>query len=806
MPIRHLDAFFTPRSIGIMAESFAPDTHGGLALAALTAARPRVPVTLIGPAPAESPFRTVPALADGEPAPDLVVATVPISDAPSALSLLGAHGARAVVVTRHDNHDPELRRRMLLAAKEARLRLMGPGSLGLQATRAGLNASLIRHLSEPGGLAIVTHSASVLSAVLDWAQSRRIGLSAVASLGAGLDVGLADLLDYLALDPRTRAILLYLDRIDDPRVFVSAARRAARTKPVIVLKAGRHEPPPPALGLWRLPPDLLHDAVFRRVGLVRVSNVVELFDAAEFLARAGARLQGNRVGIVSNSAGLAALAADHVLDRGLELAAPASETLRRSLCGKHPIDLGAGATPEAYAEAIEALLADTGVSAVVVAHAANPFTDPNAVAEAIVAAAPPGRSLGTRKPVAVGWFVDQSEAVRRLHAGQVPVFATPLDAVAGLSFGVAHRQAQEELMQTPPDLSELFTPNPEPARALLQRYRSEGRFALPEAETFNVLQTYGLGVVQGRDGNVLCVGFGDDSVFGPVIALSLPGSAVASLIALPPLDLPLAEALLARAPGQLQPVLAAVSGRSLALLLVELAQLAADCPEIRELRLALGREDGRWTLLKGRANLDRADAQPSGTARRAPNPRFIIRPYPSELEGWLTLKSGRRVCVRPVRPEDEARYPAFGARIDPEDLRLRFFAPVKEASHAFIARLTQIDYAREMAFVALDPESHDILGVVRIAADPDLECAEYAVLVRSDLKGEGLGWGLMQRIVAYARSIGLKRITGEVLRENVTMLRMAERLGFRATRDVDDPSTVHLSLALDAGMSDRAVA
>ena len=131
---------------------------------------------------------------------------------------------------------------------------------------------------------------------------------------------------------------------------------------------------------------------------------------------------------------------------------------------------------------------------------------------------------------------------------------------------------------------------------------------------------------------------------------------------------------------------------------------------------------------------------------------------------------------------------------------------MKEASHAFIARLTQFDYAREMAFVALDPESHDILGVGRIAADPDLECAEYAVLVRSDLKGKGLGWGLMQHIVAYARSIGLKRITGEVLRENVTMLRMAERLGFRATRDVDDPSTVHLSLALDAGMSDRAVA
>ena len=137
---------------------------------------------------------------------------------------------------------------------------------------------------------------------------------------------------------------------------------------------------------------------------------------------------------------------------------------------------------------------------------------------------------------------------------------------------------------------------------------------------------------------------------------------------------------------------------------------------------------------------------------------------------------------------------------------LHLMALSERVTHERLTRACFIDYAREMAFVALDPESHDILGVVRIAADPDLECAEYAVLVRSDLKGEGLGWGLMQRIVAYARSIGLKRITGEVLRENATMLRLAERLGFRATRDVDDPSMVHLSLALDAGMSDRAVA
>src|SRR5215211_7328875 len=138
-------------------------------------------------------------------------------------------------------------------------------------------------------------------------------------------------------------------------------------------------------------------------------------------------------------------------------------------------------------------------------------------------------------------------------------------------------------------------------------------------------------------------------------------------------------------------------------------------------------------------------------------------------------------------------------------MRLRFFAPMKGASHAFIARLTQIDYAREMALAAFEPETDELLGVVRIAADPDLANAEFAVIVRSDLKGRGLGWALMQQIIGYARSIGLKQITGEVLRENTTMLRMCQGLGFRVNDCPDDPSIVHLSLPLDGAAADRAV-
>ena len=688
MPLRHLETFFEPRSVGVIAESFTPGTHGALALHALASTQPHVPVVLVGPPPPQAPFPAIPSLADIEDVPDLVLITISACQTPPILMALGERGARGVILTQHDNHDPELREALRSAARNSGLRLLGPGSLGVQVPRASLNASLLQSLPDPGGLAVVTHSASMLAAVVDWAQSRRIGLSTTVSIGAGLDVGLPDLLDYLAQDRRTRAILLHLDRIECPRVFVSAGRRAARTKPVIVLKAGRHEPPPPSLGLWRFPPDLVHDALFRRVGLVRVNSVVELFDAAEFLARGPAReCRDGGLRLSRTAPASPPLRRDHVLDRGLELASPAAETLRQSCGGAHPIDLGAGATPEAYAQALRALLADAATDAIVAVHAASPFVDADKVADAIISgAAPRGGSAGPRKPVAVGWFSDRSDAVQKLHERQVPVFASPLDAVTGLFFGLEHRRAQDELMQMPPDLSDLFTPNPEPTRELLRRHISQGLLTLPERETFSVLQTYGLGLEQGNGETELCAGFGDDPVFGPIITLGTPGSALASTVALPPLDLPLAEALLARAPAQFQPLVSGDWGSSLALLLVQLAQLAADCPAIRELRLALGRGESRWTLVRCRANLDRQAVQPIGVAaQRRPNPRFIIRPYPRELEGWLTLKDGQRVRVRPVRPEDEALYPAFGEKMDPEDLRLRFFSPVKEATHAFIA-------------------------------------------------------------------------------------------------------------------------
>jgi acetyltransferase len=175
---------------------------------------------------------------------------------------------------------------------------------------------------------------------------------------------------------------------------------------------------------------------------------------------------------------------------------------------------------------------------------------------------------------------------------------------------------------------------------------------------------------------------------------------------------------------------------------------------------------------------------------------LAIRPYPSQWETEIDIAGVGRVQFRPVRPSDEHLYADFFTKVTVEDRRLRFFGAGPDLSHGFLARLTQIDYAREMAFVAIEPNSGALLGVVRMVADPDYERAEYAILVRSDLKGRGLGWRLMRWLIDYARHEGLQELSGSVLAGNVTMLDMCRQLGFIIRCDPDDQSVRTVTLDL----------
>jgi acetyltransferase len=269
-------------------------------------------------------------------------------------------------------------------------------------------------------------------------------------------------------------------------------------------------------------------------------------------------------------------------------------------------------------------------------------------------------------------------------------------------------------------------------------------------------------------------------------------------LALPPLDLGLARQLIART--RVSRVLkayrdvAAADENAVALVLVKLAQLAADVPEIREIDLN--------PLLADQSGLIAVDARISVAAlapdmrRGGGHPRFAIRPYPQEWERHLTLLDGTRVFVRPIRPQEERLYGPFFEHVTAEDLRLRFFALVKDFGHAYVARFTQIDYARAMAFIAIESATEAMLGVVRLHSDANYTSGEYAILVRSDLKGRGLGWVLMQQIIDYARAEGLKTIEGQILRQNATMLTMCRELGFSIAPDQNDPDICVASLPL----------
>jgi acetyltransferase len=305
-------------------------------------------------------------------------------------------------------------------------------------------------------------------------------------------------------------------------------------------------------------------------------------------------------------------------------------------------------------------------------------------------------------------------------------------------------------------------------------------------------------MIRRRGAYELILGITTDPTFGPVILFGAGGTGVEAIndtaMALTPLDLKLARDLIEST--RIYRLLkgfrdqAPIDLEGLAFCLVKLSSLAVQHPAIRSLDINPLIADSRG-LLALDARIEVEDPA------RVPPKLPAIRPYPIQWEKHEKLLNGHEVFMRPIRPDDEPIHAKMMARVTPEDIRLRLLMPVREFSHQFLARMTQIDYAREMAFVALEPGTDGettMLGVVRFFADPDYEKAEYAVLVRSDLKGYGLGWVLMRHLIRYARAEGLKQLYGTVLKENVTMLQMCQELGFELKRDPDDPMLYAVTL------------
>ena len=898
MTTRNLDALFEPKAIALIGASNQPRSVGAVLARNLFEAGFAGPIMAVNPhelaVRSTINYRSV---AELPISPDLAVLATPPATVPGLIAELGQRGCRAAVVVtagfgegdRAEGH--ELRDRMLRAARPHLMRILGPNCIGFISPGKGINASFAHLTPVAGDLAFVTQSGAIATAVLDWATARGFGFSHVLSLGDMADIDFGDLLDYLALDPATRAILLYVESIHDARKFMSAGRIAARSKPVIVIKSGRS-----AAGAMAAlshtgalaGADHVYDAAFRRAGMLRVFELRELFEAVATLS-SGQTAAGDRLAILTNGGGAGVLATDALEEHDGRLAVLSAETMAEldavlpaTWSRANPVDLIGDASGERYGKALSAVLLDRNTDAVLVMNCPTAVVDSLDGAKAVVECL----ESRDRMPAFTCWLGETAtiESRRLFAANRLPTYEPPNEAVRAFMQLVSYRRNQDLLLETPAGDADLPPPDRESARAIIATVLAEGRTMLTEPEAKAVLVAYAIPTVVTRTaadpagarraaeaigrpvalkilspdishksdvGGVrldldtpaaveeaaremlahisarlpkariggfaveemvsrrgaveLLVGIADDATFGPVILFGQGGTAAELIgdraVGLPPLNPILAGEMIGRT--RIARLLGGYRGRPPVAIadvqstLVKLSQMVIDLAEIVELDInpLLADEDGVLALDA------RIVVRPSTGAAID---RLAIHPYPAELAHEIALPSGLACTVRPIRPEDKPLLLDMVSHSSSDDIRLRFFGALKSIQSGMAARLSQIDYSREMALVAVAPAPEtgkdEILGVARFIADPNFETAEFAVMVRTDQKGRGLGYELMTELIAYARSHELRILHGEVLRENATMLQMTRELGF-AQEDTDAPEIVKVTIDL-AGQAD----
>lgn len=878
MTTRNLDALFAPRAIAMIGASRTPGSVGQVVTRNLLQAGFPGRVMLVNPRGGEIDGHAVfGSVADLPETPDLAVIATPAATLPGLIAELGARGCRAVVVIsagfEGEGRPAELRQAMLDAARPHLLRIVGPNCLGFLSPKAGIDVSFASRPPPAGRIALVAQSGAVAAAAMDWAPAHGVGFSHVVSVGDCADVDVADLLDYLALDRETDAILLYLEGVADGRKFMSAARFAARSKPVAVLKAGRSASGARAAlshtgalaGAFAV-----YETAFRRAGLLQVENLGDLLEAG---AAFGARLAGAgpRVAILTNGGGAGVLAVD-ALDllgeRPAELSGETIAALDRiapaNWSRRNPVDILGDAHPALYGSALEILLAAPEVDAVIVLNCPTAVADSAAAASAVAEAARARRG----KPVLTAWLGGESvrEARARLAAAGLPAYEAPEDAARAFAH-LATAQRNREFLLHAPARSEAPADRAA-AQRVVEAALADRRTVLTDPEARAVLSAYGIPVVGSRearspeeageaarmlggrvalkilsrdithktdvggvrldltgaaetsaaaramlaavaaarpqarlDGFVvepmldrpeaqeILAGVVQDPTFGPVVMVGHGGVAVEVLadraLGLPPLDEDLARGMISHT--RVSRLLAGFRGRrpadlaALSRTLIALGRLAAELPSIAELDInpLLCDADGVLALDS------RIVLRPAGQ----PGPRQAIVPYPTELCRTVDL-DGERLTVRPIRPADAGALRAMIDACTPDDVRLRFAGTMRKISPEMIARLTQLDYDRQMALVAEDA-SGAILGVGRLACDPEGDSAEFALMVRSDRQGHGLGRLLLSAVLDYAEARGLKEVWGEILHENEPMQVLARDLGF-VTGVSDDARVLRL--------------
>jgi len=876
---RALDFLFAPKSVAIVG---ATDREGSVGRAVLENLRgfkgavypvnPRHPTLLEIPA-----FPSVAAI----PARvDLAVIVTPAPTVPGIVGECARAGVKGAVILSAGFKEigPEgaaLEHRILAEAAPCGMRIVGPNCLGVMVPPTGLNATFAAVAPRRGNIAFISQSGALCSAILGWSLRRKLGFSAFVSVGSMLDVGWGDLIYHLGDDPNTHSIVIYMESVGDARTFLSAARQVAFSKPVIVIKVGRSEAAAHAAashtGSLTGSDDVL-DAAFRRVGVLRVETIGDLFELADVVAKQPLP-RGPRLTIVTNAGGPGALAVDMLVSSGAQLtplAPPTLSALDASLPGTwshgNPIDILGDADPSRYARAVELAVAEPASDGVLVVLTPQAMTDPTGTATSMLAFA---KVQG--KPVLTSWMggaeVDAGRQI--LTEGGLPVFEYPDIAARAFSY-MWRRSANLRSLYETPALSaasdeglsarertaKILRAAHKAGRALLSEYEAtqiiaaygipavETRIALSEAAAVAAARKLGFPVavklhseslthktdvggvrlnVDGaqavrlawraiekavgdragrqhflgvtvqrmvrREGYELILGSSVDPQFGPVLLFGAGGELVEVFgdhaLALPPLTTNLARLVMEQT--KIYAALKGVRGRApvdlpaLEQILVRFSQLVAEQPRIREIDInPLVVTEKHMLALDARIVMH--DAEVPDTAL----PRLAIRPYPFQYVTQAKLKDGTPVTIRPIRPEDEPLMVKFHRILSPTSVYSRYFEFLQfeqRIAHERLARLSFIDYDREMAFVAEHKArgagGREVIGVGRLIKLAGTNSAEFAVVVGDPWQNRGLGLMLLNLLVRFGRDERLGLISGEILSDNTAMKHVSARAGFR---------------------------
>jgi len=761
------------------------------------------------------------------------------------------------------------------------IRILGPNCVGILRPHIALNATFLRDNPVPGQIAFISQSGALGSAILNWAVSSRIGFSMFASLGSTLDIGYGDMIDYLGEDPNTRSIIIYMEDLHFARRFMSAAKGFARTKPIIVLKAGKHAAGAKAASshTGALAGDfVVYDAAFKRAGVVRVDEIADLFNCAEVLE---SRLlpAGPKLGVVTNAGGPAVLAADAIVDHHgqlAELSDKSIQTLNANLppywSHGNPVDVLGDADVKKYELAASTVMADPNVDGLLVIYTPQGVTPPTEVAQAITKLAE-----NRRKPLLTVWMGEDSvrEARQIFRSNGIPTYATPEDALRTYMYMYQYRRSLDLLYQTPQELPVDLAPPKNHLKIIIRKTKDSGRSALTQADVDRFLDAYNIprvkgklardadqavmiaseigypvvlkiasqdilhktdfgGVVAGIENSdslreqyksllekirkakpeakidgvyvqkmlkkidyELILGSKKDRDFGAVILFGSGGIGVELFrdfaVGLPPLNQTLSRRILEET--RIYQALSKglrnkppIDLKALEEIMVRFSNMIVDLPEIGEMDInPLAVSEGKLWAIDARIIID-----PTVTGRKAESyPHLVTMPYPSKYVTPWRLKDGNEVILRPIRPEDEPIELEFIKGLSTETSRYRFFQIIKDLPHDALVRFCNIDYDREMAFIAETTDTDGDrarrieIGVSRLILDPNKKRGEFAVVIADKYQGKGLGTKLVDMLIEFARDKDVESIYGVIMSGNMAMIRLCEKLGFTTRREQD---------------------